>query len=351
MFVYYFVWIMLFLPYFTRKRYKLHRQYEDSYRIYIFLLLTLLIGLRHVSVGADTEQYRYMYRASKRILETTNYEHGYYHVTNILNSLGVDYQIFLLVVAAFASACLIQFNREYCRNLGFSIFVFMTIGLLPMYMSGTRQVLAISICLLAVVVFDKGKNILGTVLILLATTFHVSAIVFLVMVPITKIQLTKKSAAMLIVLSAASMAYKNLLLVIVTLLMPEKYQVKIDIYGGYEINPLLLIIAVLIPMFCVIFDKETENGKFSAKQSTLYCMSCINIVLMMLSVNSMYFSRLAFYFDNANPVLISNVIISQRRQANRIIMIYIIGIICALYFIISIPDGTLQIDKYKFFWQ
>lgn len=351
MLIYYFAWFLLLVPFGFKKKNQSIEIFENKYALYILVIMTLLIGLRGISVGADTAHYQYLYETSTRQIVTRQYEQGYYYCTYFLKKMGVDYQLFLVLVAAFSSGCLVKFYHQYSRNLAFSVFVFMTIGLLPMYMSGIRQVLAISLCLIALLFLENGRYIISAGIIMIASMFHISSLAFFSIFPLCRIRLSKKSTFLLIVISAMTSVFEDVLLKLAEMVLPEKYA-SIDIFSTYNINPLLIIIAVLIPLFCIVFDSRTEEDhKFSRSNTMLYLMSCINIVLTMLSRNNMFFSRVAYYFVHANSILISNVIFSQRKRFNRIIMVFVIGIVCALYFIISIPDGTMRIDKYRFFWQ
>lgn len=348
--IYFVVWALLLLPYLGKKKLDRYGNFDNSYSVYVLLLLTLLIGMRDVSVGADTSHYEYLYDVAYIRIGPDAYDRGYYLLTYWLGNIGVSYREFLIGVAFFSSATLVRYYDTHSRNLAFSVFVFMTIGLLPMYMTGIRQVIAISICLIALMYMEKKQYILSAILIFVASRFHASAIVFYVMLLLSNIQLTRKQTWIMIVIASCALFYSNLLINVAGYVLPEKYA-KIDMTEGYDINLLLIIIAILIPVFCAFFDKTDRNGRFSKQQSCLYVMSSLNIILNILALNSMYFSRLAYYFVHANSILIPNVVFAQKRRNNRIIMLFTIISVCALYFIISIPEGTLKIDKYKVFWQ
>jgi hypothetical protein len=156
-------------------------------------------------------------------------------------------------------------------------------------------------------------------------------------------------AMLLILLASAALFYKNFILKLAVWIIPEKYA-GINLSAGYNINKLLIIIAILIPIFCVAFLPTENDARYSHTTSLLFVFSCINISLCFFSMNSMYFSRLSYYFVHANPILIASTIYQQKRR-NKVIMYFTVGLVAIVYFIISIPGGTLQIDNYSFFWQ
>jgi len=350
------MWALLILPYMMGNGYG-WKSFKRNYAIYSLLCLLVLIGCRHVSVGADTKQYEYLYSISADRVSSAKYEQGYYRFANFFHQLGFSFQAYNFVVASILVSSLVLFYATYSKNVAFSILVFMTIGLLPMYMSGTRQSLAISICLIAMIWIDKHKGIIHTVaaslLVGVASKFHASAIVSVaaVIVIALRLRMSRKSLCVLVLVAAAAMVYRNYVTQLAQYILPAKYM-SYDLNADYHINPLLIVISVLIPAFCLIFDTEIQNdGKYSSEKTWLYLFSTANILLTILAQNSMYFSRISYYFVHANSILISNTIVGQRIKTNSYIMYIVIGLICMLYFLISMPGGTLKIDNYAFFWQ
>ena len=64
-----------------------------------------------------------------------------------------------------------------------------------------------------------------------------------------------------------------------------------------------------------------------------------------------FLRKCAFYHSHANSILIPNMIAEQDKYENRQLMNILIIAVCMAYFVMSIPGGTLKIDKYMFFWQ
>lgn len=354
--IYLVLWALLILPYIMVNG-KGWKNFKRNYAIYVFICLVVLIGCRHISVGADTRQYEYLYSISAEQISPEKYDQGYYHFSNFFHQAGFSYQAYNFIVALILVGSLVFFYATYSKNIAFSILVFMTIGLLPMYMTGTRQSLAISICLIAVTWADKHKGILHLIvsllLVWLASTFHASAVAGFAAIFVIALRprLSRQSLFMLVIIAAGAMVYRNDVAGLAQYVLPEKYM-SYDLNADYQINPLLIIISIMIPVFCLVFDTDVQpDGRFSTEKTWLYLFSCANILLTILAKNSMYFSRISYYFVHANSILISNMIVKQRLRTNSYIMYMVIGAICMLYFLISMPGGTLKIDNYMFFWQ
>lgn len=354
--IYLVMWALLILPYMMANG-QGWKNFKRNYAIYVSICLLVLIGCRHVSVGVDTKQYEYLYSISADQISPEKYDQGYYRFAHFFHQAGFSYQAYNFIVASVLVGSLVFFYSTYSKNIAFSTLVFMTIGLLPMYMSGTRQSLAISICLIAVVWADKHKGVIhiciACLLVGLASTFHASAVVGLVAIAVIalRLRMSRQSLFIFVLVAAAAMAYRNYIAQLAQYILPAKYM-SYDLNADYHINPLLIVISVLIPAFCLLFDTEVQHdGKYSSEKTWLYLFSSANILLTILAQNSMYFSRISYYFVHANSILISNMIVNQQIRTNSYIMYIVIGIICMLYFLISMSGGTLQIDNYMFFWQ
>lgn len=350
--IYYIVWLLIIVPYLlmpNRHSFK----FEKKYAVYIAVCLILLMGLRGVSVGADTIQYERRYRTVEDLIKPGAPERGYSFFSYVFSCLGFSFYGYNFVVACVLSGTLMLFYACYSKNTAFSAIIFMTIGLLPMYMSGTRQSLAISICLVAYILVDKHHSLFAIALVLLASTFHTSAIACMVAVALIamRIRLSKQTLFIILGVAAATIVLRNGLVSIIVPLIPEKYA-AIDLDANYHINPLLIVISLLIPAFCLLFDVDVSaDGKFDCTKTWMYIFACLNAVFIILSPSSVYFSRVAYYFVHVNSIIVPNMILGQTKYENRQLMNILIIAVCMAFFVISMPEGTLVIDKYRFFWQ
>ncbi len=353
MIIYFFLLFIVSLPvyeYGVRTPYAV--SHKKGYYLYTTICFTAIIGLRAVSVGCDTVQYQYRYTIYQEVLDNiaSRNEIGFHFFNYICNKIGLNFQQYLFVTSFLMCLFTFYFFYKYSKNIYFSVFLFVSIGLFTVYMSGLKQSLAISFCMLALVLVLNKKIKFAIPLLVLATIFHNSAAVFFIVLFLHKVKLNKAKSYIFITISALALLYKTLLVELISKFMPEKYNIY-DFEEGYNMNILLPIIAVLIPLFCTIFNNDVdENGFFCHETSILLCMSCLNIIFTMLAFNNSQLGRMAYYFVNANMVLIPNTVLLQKKDDKRI-MATILGVIGALYFVISTQGGTLSIDNYLFYWQ
>ena len=99
----------------------------------------------------------------------------------------------------------------------------------------------------------------------------------------------------------------------------------------------------------VVFD---DDNKFNEVDSFFYINSCIYIFMIILSLNHNQLGRLAYYFSLGNIITVANAVMAYKKRDGKrgLIMEIMIIVFSSLYFFVSTPGGTLQIDNYNFFW-
>lgn len=325
------------------------------------IALTLLVGLRATSVGADTAQYKFRYDNYMYMLQDIRYssEFGFNYFNYVFNKLGVPWQIYLLITSFIICFTRLLFFKKYSKNLYFCLFLFMTIGPFSMIMSGIRQTLAVSFCLIAFMLLEtdhevkrkKTRLFFAIVLWLLAISFHNSSTVFAVyfVLRLLKLRLSKNNVIFLTIIAASSLIYGKYILWIIRALSPAKYT-YISLDTTYAINPLIIVIAIMITVFNAIYLQTEDDEKYDKRTSILFIFSILNILFTCLSIYQGQLGRLTFYFTNANFVLISRSI-DDMTERNRLLVLPILVLICLAYFYLGNVDGTMKIDQYSFFWQ
>ncbi len=157
-------------------------------------ILLLLSCLRDISVGNDTSSYFDLFYYYGDLLYTSDVssegelwrdsrESGYRTLNYLVLRFTDNYQFFLSVVACFSYFVAIRFIRKYSSNVGLScvLFFLMFYGA---YTNLFRQVLAMSIVLLAFDWLNREKYLLfGIAVLFAAFLFHKTVLVSLLLIP------------------------------------------------------------------------------------------------------------------------------------------------------------------------
>ena len=161
------------------------------------LSLALFCGLRHQSVGTDSERYYYMIgsefnvtfnqildnympgRAENREVEELPRDVVFYAVTDQLRMCGLsEYGVFCFYALFYVGAVGWLIYR-YSDNPIVSFFAFMALGSYIFYFTGIRQSIAAGWCMFAYPFIQKRKFLFFVFFVLVAMLFHKSAVIFI----------------------------------------------------------------------------------------------------------------------------------------------------------------------------
>lgn len=223
--------------------------------------LLLVMGLRHICVGSDTEQYLRRYEYSDLIMTDDNYqwEKGYNILNYVFNNIcHLDFQWLLLATSALFVFVLSKFISRYSTSPLLSYYLHLTISIFAMSLSGIRQIIAISICYIAYMILDRKLDvrhsfkdyIVPFLLVGIAYTFHNSSVIFLPLLAmlILKIKLSKKGAFMCLLVGMSSIVLKSVYGALFGYFMVSKYQ-DLSLNTNYAANILVLVVPIAITLF------------------------------------------------------------------------------------------------------
>lgn len=365
--IYYLLVLLIWLVAFEKHRYENHHNdfnkkgYKHQLKKYSIAIfpICLIMGLRHVSVGNDTIQYLNRYDNSFNHI-TDAYmqsEYGYNYLCYFFHDiLCFEWQSYLMIVSAFVCFSLLILLINLSTNVYLGLYLYVTIGLFYMNMSGLRQSIAIALCTLAIlIVLSDKKNmffrkICAIGIVYIAFTIHNSAFVYFPIIFCTNLNFSKKQVFLMLLFASSTFFLRSIIVQFAVVLLPNRYQ-SYELNAEYSANILTQIIPIVIPLYCLFVSKTDEDGKYSKEISLMYLFAALNIFFMCLIQSNNQIGRLSFYFINCYTVLIPYAFSSQARNAENRLMSNCVIFICMIYFLLGTIGGTLHIDEYKFFWQ
>lgn len=184
---------------------------ENANKIPFFLLMLLVgvfAGSRFKIGGYDYDVYELMYEntssnlfealSSKYFLLITT-EKGYIILMSLFNALGFDFNEFLLSLGILCSIGLFFVFTRYSKLLYLVVAIFFAKGFLFYFFTAQRQIIAMTICWLAIKFVIKKKLLKFILLVALASFFHTSAITFIILYPISRLKFTNIKVIYLII--------------------------------------------------------------------------------------------------------------------------------------------------------
>lgn len=318
-------------------------------------ILFLVMALKPLTVGTDTMSYSYDYSriislSVKNFKFSLNSEIGFKILMFTLRKLGFSFRMFLVIYSFFIAVTLTNFIKKYCLNYFLGFYLYITIGLFAMNMTGIRQSIAICVVLLSFDAAKRRKKILYLLYNGIAVSIHYTA---LICFPIGLITFFKyKSKRQLIMGILAPVTIRIFAFPIYKILVhisPKKY-----FYNGYfdvlklQLNLLteLYFIGILVVCYiCLLQGKK----KISNREYQFYILTSAYVCCYELSHIVYMLTRLSFYFSPFMIVLLANVIYRLKNKMIRLLAGLFLILFSLLYFIISIPGSSYGIDNYILF--
>lgn len=319
------VYILNFL---TLPIYNLIFKDKKKFVFAVTLQLFLILALRDTTVGMDLPNYSggYSYIASLRLTELIPrlrliseaelvhpyaYESGYVVLNWILAKLGIGFQGFLVLHAAFCMTSFGLFIYRYSKLPWLSFSMLIALSYFEYSFGILRQVLAICILLFAVPTIEKKKPIPFFLLVLLAFTMHRVALIFAVLYLAYYITVTRwvyiGNAVFWVLLTALSPWIFNVLIVrVLTALGKTSYTESR--FAWSHMMTLLLIFAV--GAFLTL-DFDTMKEK---RNSILTWGFLLAFPIQILGMNNAVFARMVLVYLIFATVFVPNVIADYKKK-------------------------------------
>ena len=283
---------------------------KREFMFLVFLILTIISGIRAYSVGADTRNYVNMFNSTDYIgILNTRIEMGFMTYLKMLHGISDDPGIMLITssIICVGAACL--FTYQFSKNCVMSMMLYILMGSYFGQMNTMRQAIALSISEVAfmLVISNRGgvrRKIVSAILLLLATSMHtIAAVAFIPYALVVRsnenentgvtVQKTLLRAFGFAVLGFAGY---SIIMAIATRLFPayayyfSNSQWSDSNYNAALFNTLISVVFALAGA-CVFRNKELNNiQRFSA------IMIGFSIIFNVLSMRMEIWNRLAGMF-------------------------------------------------------
>lgn len=312
---------------------------KNSYITVSVLFLWLLIGLRDLSVGADTSGYIEEFGLIARLdfagmwVQTVEYKDPLYIIISwIISRITTNYTIYLLVWAFFPAISLyVTFKREFKDSTEclVSILVFFLLGFFAFYVAGIRQTAALSIILLSWRSIQEKKLIPFLIYVAIASLLHNSAVIFVVAFPLCFVRLRWWYIFIVAVLLyfLSFIALDN-----VFFLAQYFYGDRFDSYElGYEStqSSSALIMQILLFVICIFKYKALINK--DKVNSSLFIFAFIGICFQSMAGMLAEMSRISFYFCIFDLILVPRALMEYGDKKTNPMIVFAFSAVSIIY--------------------
>lgn len=311
---------------------------RDLYFFLMGIVLILVSGLRSIDIGVDTMQFctnfvRVAHCSSLlEALLATRYETGFVLFCYVLSRITSNYQILILSSSIIITVSVLKFIKKNSCNVSMSVYIYIAMNFFGMYMNVMRQALAISIFLWTYDLFYKEKKYFKYIVgIVIASTFHSSALVLLVLPFISKISFKTKSMLFMCGITLMLLIFARPIVTQVALLTGYAgYLTKANYFGSNYFGAFFLFLAnSIVFLFCFI-----QKDCLDEQQMEWLKISFVSLMLTLCTMQISIVGRIAEYFNVFGIVLVPNVLRLSKKIKNRIFVKTLLIAFLFLYWII-----------------
>ncbi|HDX9579214.1 TPA: EpsG family protein [Bacillus pseudomycoides] len=301
------------------------------------LSLVLVAGLRN-NIG-DTYFYMHAYTVTDFNWEyiQKNKDMGFNIFQMVLQKYTADPQVMVFSAALITNVLIVFILYKYSRLIDLSLYVYITSGMYLTSMNGIRQYLAAAIIFAATKYIIDGNWKKYILIVLLASTFHQSA---LVLIPIYFLIRRKAWSSTTFIL-----LFLAVLIVIGFNKFSEVFFAAIGDtqYGHYkdfhEGGANILRVAVdAAPLILAYLGRKRLRELFP-KSDYIVNLSLLGTVFMLISTQNWIFARFAIYFGLYQLILISWVVKLFTKKDQK--FIYYAIVVC--YFVYFVYEHVITL--------
>ncbi|MFJ4044408.1 EpsG family protein [Microbacterium sp. NPDC089987] len=304
---------------------------SNLFDLIAIFILTALAGSRAVTVGTDTRVYGWIFDALPKsasiseLLKFGTQEAGYTLLSYLVKSQGGSFTTLLWAASAITVTTAYWALRRTSKNFTLALAIFVMLGAYTIQFNTLRQGMAISILFLGATFLGKRRGwLIYTLLGLLATSFHSSALVATLLLALFyRWHLTISRlwvGAFLVIGLTAALWGSPWLLSIIEAFNPS-YAVYVDWKLEAGVGLWLLIVARLALLVYALALRPTEDDMKYATWSAL------GIAWMIIGSQSLIVSRLSAYFLVFLCVLVPNAMQENKAGKMHVVVLLISGAI------------------------
>jgi hypothetical protein len=301
-----------------------------------FVILVLFAGLRSSSVGTDTSNYELIFSNKNSIYDffsNANYEYSFYSLNWLVKQFTSDFNTLLIAIALIVVFSYQKVIYKYSNNYWLSNFVYITLGFYSFFFNGVRQGMACALVFLALSFLLERNFKKYLLLIILAASFHKTAILLLPLYFLFNVDKLKGKGTYIFVIGLLSSLVMSFAIDIMSNIDARyTYYGKSEHTGGELIVSFITILGAL---FYILRNKIKLYKKEYDLMLVIYLFGVmISVVSTLLKLDPSGILRFNQYFIHTAIIIIPILYSNIKLKTNRIIFVLILLPIFTTYFYI-----------------
>lgn len=320
---------------------------------FFFFFLTVLVMLRHESVGNDTRNYILFFDNYSQMdwgeVGKESIEIGFSYFNKLISLISKQPQFFLTVTAIAVSVMIYPTYKRLCVDSSLTIVLFCMMSTFVMMFSGIRQMLAIGIGFVAYEFTRKKKLVPFVIAVCLAITFHTSAFMLFFMYPIYYAKITRKWLYIVVPSLLVVFIFNKTIFSVLAWVIERytEYDASVTQTGAYEM-------LILFAVFAVFSFLIPEESRMAEETIGLRNFLLFSLVIQMFAPLHNLAMRMNYYYIIFIPLLFPKIIECRSERWRQVAVAgrHVMVIFFLVYFFIDANSGgNLNVFPYHFFWE
>ena len=320
---------------------KIYIKKDKIFFIILVIFMGSFVGLRRWcnDTGTYREVYEYLIPSSGDIFDNVDWSlgenPGYILLNRIIKRSGASSQTFFMIMSFVTNGIYLWFLRKYSTNFWLSFFLFWTMGVYTFTAAAIKQTTAVAFSLVGIDRLLENRKIWFVIWILLASTIHPYALMFLMAPFLLYSPWSNKTYYLLAIFAAVGATMQQLLgtLISITSMMGESYDASSFSGEGVNVFRLMVVWAPIVLSFLAQdYMRRNEDKRYNLVMN--FSMLNAEIMFIALFGTANYFARLANYFLIFQTISLPWMFRYFNGQSKKMLMVCVI--ICYMaYFIFA----------------
>ena len=334
------------------------------------VILWFFMAFRSMFVGTDTKQYVYIFEqieslkfselfstrlyfyGGRYLFGLSNFPKGYLIFNKLLTYISSNGQTITIACTTLIFAFMIRLLKKRSSYPMLSLWLFYTLGIYQTDMNVMRNAVIVFWCYLCFDLVEKQRLVLYIFCVLLASSFHLSALLF---IPfywiINRVDFTPKLIRRLLLTAIVFGVLLSFMRPVLASVLPSVFAQYFD-DNSEKLEGLLVGALHLGLVFGIFF--------ISAKRNWRYMADVDRVGIWMLLAETFFFAlgigmrsslRMAALFGPYIIILIPNLIDKSSKNGNKNVVLLIIIVLTGLQYLLRIRINNIGGSMpYSFFW-
>ncbi len=324
-----------------------HGAVATFFFILVVAVLVFVSGNRYY-VGADFGAYYSQYEIfAERLVDSIKEydEPGFKFICWIVVLLNGDgHDVIMLTSLITLGLYLITLYKNTDRQITASL-LFIFLGCWHVSFNAVRQCLAAAILFTGISALRNKKFLKYFIIVFIASLFHKTAIVLLIIYFVVNRKISAKNVFLLIVISVLILFSFDTVFEFTSFLLEDAHSEELT-YSTASVNTLRILVACAPPVYIGLFNWKKE---YNERETFAMNLLLLNAVFMLSTSNSTYFARLGIYSAPFVAVSLPEMLRVIDGKFGKIAHVVII-LLYALYWLYEVTNSG-SLNPFTFIWQ